>query len=316
MSRPMTRVALALLVSLALVGCSVPHQRDDTSISKAAIEDSEVDAVYDRYREVYNTAVDIGTAQPLSVVESDAVLAIDTVAFGVEGGTVKVSNLSADQVAVPRFETYPLWFVAVASDASSSERRVQVFARASSIDTWTLVASPQIASGVGLPELRTPRDASAVTVAPDDGRGMVMSADDAVAAYVAALGALPAASAETKIAGDDGFVQQMRESYQQNTMLPDLQFSQTWSADPVEYVLRNADGGALVFATLYRNDVFQVASGHTVTWPAGTAQAVLAPDGITGAGTVRFAHQVLVRVPPGSGDIEVIGQFGGAISVE
>ncbi|GAA1727370.1 hypothetical protein [Aeromicrobium alkaliterrae] len=307
------RLALAVATCLALLACAVPHQQGDTAVTKLAIEEGDVDAVYARYREVYEAAVDIGSAQPLSVVESGSVLAIDTAAFQVEGG-VTSTVLRAEQVAIPRFGSYPLWFVAVAG-SGSDERRVQVFARGSAVDPWTLSESPAIVAEASLPELRVTDDASAVAVAPDDDRGMPFSPQAAVDAYVAALGSLPESPSDV-VAADDPFRQQMVESYQQSAELPDVQFSQSWTAEPVQYVLRTADGGALVFATLHRADAFQVTQGRTVAYAAGTVQNALAPEGIVGSGVVRFDHQVLLVVPPGSGEVRAIGQFGGVVAVE
>lgn len=308
------RVLTALLACVALVACAVPHQRDDTDASKLAIEESDVDAVYARYREVFNAAVDIASAQPLSVVERGSVLDIDTAAFQVAGGSVP-TTLRADQVAIPRFRTYPLWFMAVASTDDGDQRRVQVFSRASSVDTWTLVASPQIVADAELPELRASGDANAVAVAPDDDRGMALAPQAAVDAYVASLSALPEPAGEG-VAGDDAFLEQMRDAFGQSQGLADVEFSQAWAADPVEHAVRTSDGGALVFATLHRSDQFQVTPGRTVTYPDGTVQRALAPEGITGTGTVRFDHQVLLLVPAGQGDVRVLGQFGGVVAVE
>ncbi|MDF1704116.1 MAG: hypothetical protein P1U38_05025 [Aeromicrobium sp.] len=308
------RVVMALVVGLTLAACAIPHQRDDTGASKLAIEEAGVDAVYARYREVYNAAVDIDSAQPLSVVERGSVLDIDTAAFQVEGGAVR-TTLRADEVAIPRFKAYPLWFMAVASTEDGAERRVQVFSRMSSVDTWTLVASPRIVAEATLPKLRASGDANALAVAPDDDRGMVLSPQAAVDAYVASLSALPEAAGDD-VAGDDAFLQQMRDAFAQNQQLADVEFSQAWGADPVEHAIRTSDGGALVFATLHRADQFQVTPGRSVTYPDGTVQRALAPEGIVGSGTVRFDHQVLLLVPPGNGEIRVLGQFGGVVAVE
>ncbi|MFT4187918.1 MAG: hypothetical protein QM621_05000 [Aeromicrobium sp.] len=306
------RFMVALLVCLTLVSCAIPHEReaDEGPMTKLAIPEGEVDAVYEQYREIYNAAVEIGDGKPLSVVEGGAVLDIDTAAFGVDGDD-EPSTLSAEQAAIPSFDGYPLWFVALASEADEEGRRVQVFARGHSVDSWMLVASPRIVEGVGLPELRVAGEATAVVVPVDDGRGMAASPEEAVEAYAEQLSRLP----EAPDGGDD-FVQQMADSYQQNATLPDVVFTQEWAADPVEYAVRTADGGALVFATLRRTDRFEATSGSSVTWPAGTVQNALAPEGIAGSGSVRFAHQVLLRIPAGSGQVTAIGQYGGVVGVD
>jgi len=313
MRRRRIHVLLAIVLTLGLAACAVPQQRDPQTPSRLAIAGDDVDAVYARYREVVNAAIEVGNPQPLSVVERGSVLNIDTAAFAV-GGSDEPTTLRADRVAVPRFTSYPLWFVAVAA-AEDGERRVQVFARESAVDTWALVESPAILDGVELPELRTADDATAVTVDPADDRGLALSPQAAVDAYVASLAALPAAP-PAGIAQNDGLQRQMRDSVTQNQQLADVEFSQAWTAEPVEHVLRTSDGGALVFATLLRADTFQVAAGRTVTYPEGSVQNALAPEGITGTGTVNFAHQVLIVVPPGSGDLRVIGQFGGVVAVD
>ncbi len=68
---------LGLICALGLSACAVPHKRGDLSPEKTAARTPEVTAVFNRYRKVRNTAIELLDAKPLSIVESGPVLAID-----------------------------------------------------------------------------------------------------------------------------------------------------------------------------------------------------------------------------------------------
>lgn len=314
--RGCTRVttAMAVVVCLTLAACTVPSQREATDPAKLAITTERVDAVYATYRDIRDAAVEVLDPKPLSVVERGAVLAIDSGAFEVaQQGSVEpptTPDLRVDQLVVPRFEQYPLWFVSVASAPGAATRRVQVFERERAVDPWFLVASPEIVATTELPRLRTSGEATGVAVDPTSAAGMPLSAQEAAEAYTRAL---TSPEGDPAIAEDD-FIAQMRDAAAQNAALPDVQFSQAWQVEDVQHVLRTADGGALAFVTLLRTDTYEVTPGRTVTWPEGTAQRAFLADGITGTGGLRFNHQVLLQIPAGStGKPRAIGQFGGVI---
>lgn len=307
-------IALAAVVCLALAACGVPSQREATDPAKLAIDVERVERVYTTYREVRDAAVSVLDPKPLSVVERGAVLRIDSGAFTVaQQASVDpptTPDLRVEQLVVPRFGEYPLWFVSVASEPDAATRRVQVFERERAVDPWFLVASPEILATAELPALRTSGSASGVTVDPTSAAGMPMSAQEAADAYARAL-ATP--EGDPAIAEDD-FITQMRSTAAQNAALDDVQFTQAWVAEEVRHVLRTADGGALVFVTLVRSDSYEVTPGRTVTWPEGTAQRAFLVDGITGTGGLQFNHQVLLQIPGGStGQPRAIGQFGGVV---
>jgi hypothetical protein len=312
----MKRLLLGLACSLALAGCAVPHQRDDLSPGKSAARPADVAEVFDRYREVRNSAIELLDPKPLSTVETDAVLAIDSGSFEVsqrlaqtqKGDTAKVS---VTDVETPRFAKYPLWFFAVVRDEALGVNRVQIFERASSVDPWLLTASPETLSGTQIPAIRRTSGA-AVTVKPDDGRGMSMSAQEAAAAYAAVL-ADPKAPEAASI-GDDAFVKQMRAAAATNGGLEGVQFSQTWEAQDVRHVLRTRDGGALAFVTLLRQDTYTVKDGLTITWPEGSPQQAFLSKGISGSGKLTYLHQVLLRIPGNNGTPRALGQYGGVVS--
>lgn len=309
-----SRVSVALALLLALTACGLPRERDNDQVRKSAVTVAEAQAVFQNYLEVRNSAAGLLDPRPLSIVESGAVLAIDTGSFEVSQKLAatqqQVGAISVDQVYSPTFTRYPLWFVAVVADEGADVKRVQVFQRSRAIDPWLLVATPETVAGAQLPELRSTKDSDLLPVAPDNARGMALSPQAAADAYAAAL----QNGTSDAVPGDD-FTAQMSTLAQQNGSLPGVGFGQTWTAEPVEFAARTADGGALVFVTLNRQDAYQVPPGRTVTWPEGSAQAAFLTDGISGTATLKFQHQVLLYLPGGSTGPRAIGQFGGFVGL-
>ncbi|AWB92927.1 hypothetical protein [Aeromicrobium chenweiae] len=309
---------LALVCFLALAACAVPHHRDGARIEKTAAREAEVTKVFDRYREVRNTAIELLDAKPLSTVETGPVLAIDTGSFEVSQrlATKQAADTSAvevTQVLTPRFSAYPLWFFAVVRERDAGVNRVQIFERGSSVDPWLLSASPETLARTKLPDIRQ-RSGAPVTVKPQDGAGMSMSAQDAAAAYAKVL-ADPQAPEARRIASDS-FIKQMRSTAATNGSLRGVKFSQTWAADDVRYALRTTDGGALAFVTLLRSDTYDVEDGLTITWPEGTPQQAFLASGIAGSGKLNYYHQVLLYLPGGGGKPRALGQYGGVVSAD
>ncbi|AXT85543.1 hypothetical protein C6I20_10300 [Aeromicrobium sp. A1-2] len=315
----MRRLAMLVVAGcLALSGCAVPHDRGDVVVEKTAARKSDVTAVFERYRKVRNTAIELLDAKPLSTVETGPVLAIDSGSFDVsqrlattqkqDTGSVEVTD-----VLTPRFGAYPLWFFAVVKDRTRGVNRVQIFERAAAVDPWLLVASPETLADTPIPDVRR-RRGQAVTVKAGDGVGMSMSATAAAKAYAKSL-----ADESSKDAGkvaDDSFIKQMRATAETNGTLEGVKFSQSWGADDVEHVLRTSDGGALAFVTLLRLDTYTVKEGLTVSWPEGTPQQAFLSSGISSSGKLRYYHQVLLYLPGGSGKPRALGQYGGVVSAD
>ncbi len=161
-------------------------------MSKDAARTSEVDQVFDRYRTVRNAAIKLLDPKPLSTIESDAVLDIDSGSFEVSQRLAQkqkqdTSAIDVTKVLTPHFSKYPLWFLAIVRDRGKGVNRIQVFERAAAADPWLLVASPETVAETDLPELRTD-GSNVMTVGPDNGKGMSMSAQEAATAYAKALG--------------------------------------------------------------------------------------------------------------------------------
>jgi hypothetical protein len=312
----MRRLLIVAIGAVVLAGCAVPHERDGVALRKTAAQEAEVTAVFDRFREVRNTAIGLLDPKPLSTVEGAAVLAIDTGSFEVAQRLSKQEKADTGRaeivdIATPRFSRYPLWFYAVVREPSTDVQRVQVFERATAVDPWLLSATPEALADTELPELRR-RDGDAVTVEADDGRGVAMTPQDAAAAYAAVL-TDPDAPESAAIA-DDSFIRQMRRTAVTNAGLPDVSFAQTWQADDVRYAMRTTDGGVLAFVTFLRQDTYTVDQGLTVTWPEGSPQQAFLSSGISGSGQLSYYHQVLLYLPGGDEKPRALGQYGGVVS--
>ncbi|KQO38711.1 MULTISPECIES: hypothetical protein [unclassified Aeromicrobium] len=317
--RRSSRLLVALVCALlVLAACGLPRERGDAPPSTVPVDAGEVDAVLARYEKVRDTAAELLDPKPLSTVESGAVLAIDTGSFEVAQRLARAvggDSASNDVVrlATPRFTAYPLWFMVEVQDRAAEVNRVQIFERASAVDPWFLVASPETLLTTQLPDLRE-RDGVQLVVPPDSATGMSMSPQEAADRYAAVL-ADPASPAASSLEQDD-FIEQMRAAAERNASLEDVSFTQTWSAQEVRHVLRTADGGALVFATLERVDSYEVGEGVRVTWPDDSPQKALLESGLSSSGSLRYLHQVLVSIPGGSGKPRVIGQYGGVVEAQ
>src|SRR4051794_7532618 len=155
----MKQAALLFCAVVLLAGCATPHQRAHVTLGKTAARSSEVVAVLDRYRQVRNTAISLLDPKPLSTVEAESVLAIDSGSFEVSQRLAKKQKQDTSQaeltsILTPRFSSYPLWFVAETHDAALGVNRIQVFQRDAAVDPWLLVASPETVVTTSLPGLR------------------------------------------------------------------------------------------------------------------------------------------------------------------
>lgn len=306
---------------IVLAACAVlPHNKDDATLSKVAATDSEAQQIVSRYRSVRATAIDLLDAKPLSVVEGATVLAIDSGSFEISQRSARnQSGMSGEpqikELWIPVFSKYPVWFVALVEDSARAVVNVQVFARDSAATPWLLEVSPKVLATTALPEIAEGSDDAVITVSGDNEAGMALSPQEAVDAYVAVLNDPEAAESAAIV--EDGFIRQMRLSAAEAKSLDDVKFSRAWAARDVEYALRTDDGGALIFATLTRQDAYAVQPGLAVRWPKGSPQQAFLGDELTSSGTLNFYHQILMYLPGGKdAKPRVLGQYGGVVGAE
>lgn len=311
---------LAVLLATALTACAVPHKKGDFTIEKVAADSNETQEIFTRYRAVRNLAIKLLDPKPLSTVESGPVLAIDSGSFEVsqrlaEKQKVDTSKLDVIDVKSPLVTKYPLWFMAQVRDAARGVIKVQVFERATSVDTWLLTSSPEILLDTKLPDLRGGPGGTFVPLSAKAKLGGQMSPQQAADTYAQALND-PTSAAAGKVV-NDGFIKQMRGVAESNGLLKNVNFSQSWGSQDVTFAAATQDGGALVFATLLRLDTYEVKNGITVSWPEGTPQKAFLSQDISTSGKLRYYHQVLLYVPgAGGGKPRALGQYGGVVSGE
>jgi len=313
----MRRLGVAVLASAVLVGgCSIPHPKDSDGVTKVAASRAEAEAIYDRYRAVRKTALDHLDEQPLVAVEAGALLAIDAGALMVARRLLlsetpdDTQELRILDVYAPRLDSYPLWFVVVVEDGVRDLTKVQIFQRESSTTGWQLVASPETLPSTELPALDLDASDALKPLDPFRAGGLSMSPQATVDAYAATLNGAPGAASEVS---EDSFVTQMRQVANKQRQIDGVTFTQEWTARPVQYAARSADGGALVFGTLARTDRFQIEEGRFINWPEGSEQKAFLSGRLYSTGELRYYHQILAYVPPDEGKPVVIGQYGGVV---
>ncbi len=313
----MRSVLASLATLLALAGCALPGERDpDEPAVKQVLSAGQVDDVVREYRTVRGAAADALDAKPLSTVETGLALAIDTGMFTIAEELEREEfafdgAFTIEETYLPQFSRYPLWFAAVVVDEETDRRHLQVFERTVASDPWLVTVNAELTEQTRLPGVRRSGDV-ARRVAPDDGTAMAGAPEEILASLAASL---DAGGEEETSWSEDPFVEQMSQALRANRELDGVSFEQSWSTEPEVYALRTEDGGALVLGTLLRQDTFTVDGGLRVTWPENSPQRTFWPDGVVGTGSLRYAHQLVVYVPPDGADElpRTLGASGGVV---
>lgn len=306
------RRAPAWLGLLLVVGaCAVPQHKDLDVVTKKAVTLSEASNVISRFNLVRDQVSSSGNIARMREIEDGSLLDIDTAALlarqrGVATSTTRLDDTT--MVIAGSFRRYPLWFVAVGEARAEGQQVAGVFVRDSSTQPWRLELAPRLAASTRFPSVKLAADGSAVLLAPTERRGLRLSPQTLASRYTQVL-----ADPEAKYADDfvaDAFLASVR---QLQGAQPDelVEFTQTWSVEPVRYALRLSGGGALVFATVQRTDNYRVLGDHVLRWRG--SEAVFFPRPVRSAATLSYAHQLLLLMPP-RGKPLVIGQYGGLVA--
>lgn len=316
-------MVLLVVLLACLPACGLPTRKDPGEPVKTAVTRGEATSVFERYLDVRATAYKLLNPSLLTAVEIGPVLQVDAGAITVHQrlGTkappnaVSSSDITLTDVYAPRFHAYPLWFVAVVRDDDRELARVQVFAREAAAMPWVLVASPETLSSDVIPTFEYDAHGAVEVLPADRASGLVAAPQHVAATYAKALQDADSPAAEE--IGKDAFVEQVRTADAQISALEGDTYSQTWNPHDVEYVLRTADGGALVFATFTRKEAYTIKDGVRVDWPNGSPQKAFLGGNLHARGKLRYNHQVLLYVPPsGEGKPRAIGQYGGIVDGE
>lgn len=303
--------ALCLLASAS--ACALPAHKDFSDVSKKAVTWSEASNVVSHF----NTRVDAASASydlmTLRSVEGGSLYNLDAAAlFARERLGLRISATHLDGTATVlagSFSYYPLWFVAVGEVYGDQQRVAGVFVKTSSTGSWRLSAAPRLAAATQLPRVRTSSLGAAVLASPARRSEGLVSPQTLVDRYTQVL-ADPAAPYVDDFA-EDGFLSSIR-ALQGAQPDGDVDFTQTWSAEPVAYALRLADGGALVFATVLHTDSYRVRGKYALTWRGSQAAAYFRHP-VRQRAALTYNHQLLLWQPI-RGKPVVIGQYGGLVA--
>jgi hypothetical protein len=319
--RRVMRAAAVFTATALLAGCGVPHHRAVEDLSKPGASLTEADSVLGSYVERRTAAEQALDTSALADIEQGTVLDIDQSAFairgalGITGQPLEVGD--SPTVWASRFDAYPLWFVTLATLPQDDQQVAYVFLRMSSISPWRVAAAPRLADSTTVPRLAVADDGTVARYVDgdephwSDGDAVELDASpqDVADDYADVLTHNKSAHADEFV--HDSFIAQMRQIREAQPH-EGVAFDQRWNAEPVDYVLRLADGGALMVVDLRRLDAFRVKKGNALKFN-GTEAGVYLPDPITDVAKLRYAHQVLMVVPA-KGQPLVIGQYGGLVS--
>lgn len=316
------RVLTACAMAACLVltgGCTVPRAKEAAG-GKRAVTEADAAAVVAYISRLHDEAV-AGKGNELAAVESAEVVDIDSTNSVVRARLRLPSDTWSLQapthVLAGRFDSYPLWFAAVAPVGQTGEQLVGVFRRAHSTSPWVLTAAPRLAADTQIPAAAQSADGSAVVYDAgidrnrwSDGEPVEPVTPDRLARRYASVLESPRSPYADDFV-DDSFRTQMRRLAAAQPA-GGVVFTQSWRPAPVRYGIRLTDGGALLFATLERVERFRVYGDARLSFAGLEAGAYLRTP-IARSATVRYLHQVLL-LAPARGRPLVVGQYGGLVA--
>jgi hypothetical protein len=305
----------AVGVMLAVVaGCgAAPHDRAETEPAKRAATTAQALSAVARYAVVRADSARNADVGRLADVEAGSLLRIEGTGYRV--ARVLGSTPGAAAVAEPStvwsgtFAEYPLWFAAVTRSQAEQTQVVLVFVRASSTDPWRVVMAPRLAADTELPDVRVDDSGAAAAVTPDEAAALSGTPTTLARRYAEVL--TDTRSPYADLFEQDSFITQMRQLVQAQPR-DHVAFRQTWTAQPIKYALRLADGGLLMFLDLRRVDAYRIEGKHALGFAGSPAQAFF-PEPVHHEARLVYEHEVLLLAPAG-GKALAIGQFGGLVS--
>lgn len=301
-----------LVLVVVSAGCTLPRHKDLDAVTKKAATLTEASNVISRFNRLRDAADSSGAVRGLAQIEGGSLLQLDAAAVFARqqlGVLTSSTRLDATSTIVSgSFERYPFWFLAVGDAYADRQKIAGVFVRESSTSPWLLTLAPRLATSTTFPAVGVSDDGAAMLLSAAEQRGLPVSPQTLVSRYVRLLADPSAAHFNGFV--PDAFLASVRE-LQQAPPDTNATLTQTWSAQPVEYALRLAGGGALVFAELERTDHYRVLGQHALRWPGSEAATYIAHP-VHSAATLTYEHQLLLMMPADSKPM-VIGQYGGLV---
>jgi hypothetical protein len=293
-----------LAASVVLAGCaSMPESRPESPSGKVAVTDAQASRVFARYDEVNNAANADLDSEAIETIEAGPLLESSLTAF-------RLAEASDDEPAEPyyhtdtvgyspRFDEYPMWFVAT-TRINSDPGRITVLSltRESANDEWVAEQAANL-GGVELPAITL---VDGATLAPsDDQVRRVTEVLGQTQAYLS--GGDAPAGVDVSSEGLTSYRSWAEDSTIQldEVGAPEISCE---TDDRVEVRVLPTDTGALGVATVrcvLQQSVLEDVPGEMTL---GGELSVLAPDP---GRTVEFiSSHPLVVVVPDTGDAEVL----------
>jgi hypothetical protein len=291
----------------------VPHDRSASAPLKVAASPAQAASVLARYAVVRAESAKMADVGHLADAEAGSLLSIESTmyyasrALGVTPGAAAVG--APTEVWSGAFTKYPLWFATVAESQAEQTQVALVFSRRSSTEPWRAVMAPRLAADTALPDLQRGAEGSTVGLSDDAVSGLATPLTTIARRYADVL-----ADPTSRFADQfeqDSFITQMRQLAQAQPR-EHIVFRQTWTAEPVRYAFRLANGGALMFVDLRRTDSYRIRGKHALGF-AGSEAATFIPEPVHHGARLVYEHEVLL-LAPADGKPLAIGQFGGLVS--
>lgn len=293
-------VVAAILGAVALGGCAEIGIEQNTFQSSPlpAISDDRAADVLATVDAALNTANAARDPELLATVVAEPLLGIDVARFALDA-TADPENADPlpavehtdPTVFVPRFDSYPQWFVTASTVQADAPLRLEVLGRDTASAPWIISLSTDLLADVEFPELALDEDGYVIP-------GSASTAGDPAAAHAAALSGGEAAAGVPSFAEDAWTIARQATDAQRGAAVAaaaTVQVSYAVTAVLPES-LETADGGTLVFYALAEDVVYQVQPTYFLQLDEATA-ALVGTAEITTSLTERWATQLAVYLP-------------------
>jgi len=308
----------AVVAVLALPACSA------IGIEKNTFESGPLPAITDEGAEdvladldvIVNEANAARDPALLATVVAEPLLGIDVAAYALDS-TADPENVEPlaevdhtdPTIFIPRFESYPQWFVAAAAVRPDTPLRLEVLARDSASAPWITSLSTDLLADVEFPELALDDAGYVIAVPEGEQSALPSTVEDAAAVHVAGLNAADPSAASGPSFAADGWTtaRQATDAQRGETVAEAAEVTVVYEITGVlPQVLKTADGGALAFYALAEDVVYQVQPTFFLQLDEATA-ALVGTAEITTSLTERWAIQLAVYLPPDGAAARVIG---------
>jgi len=295
-----TSVVGAILGAVALTGCAEIGIEEDTFESSPlpAIADERAADVLATLDAAVNEANAARDPELLATVVAEPLLGIDVARYALDATAdpEDADPLPAVEhidptVFVPRFTSYPQWFVTAAAIHADAPLRLEVLGRDTASAPWIVSLSTDLLAGVEFPELALDEDGYVIA-------GSASTIED-LAAHAAGLSGGEAVAGGASFSDDVWTTARRATDAERGAAVADAAAVQvTYEVTSVlPQSLETADGGTLVFYALAEDVVYQVQPTYFLQLDEATAALVGAAE-ITTSLTERWAAQLAVYLPP------------------